>query len=69
MIKAMRYLAPQTPESSHFSRRRFLQVLSLGGAGFLIGCSAKKPSGTSQEKDDTTSSTGVAETVSLPGYE
>lgn len=36
MIKAMRYLAPPTPRG--VSRRQFLKVVSLGAAGFMVGC-------------------------------
>lgn len=43
MIKAMRYLAPQNPDPDGLSRRRFLKVLSLGTAGFLVGCTATPP--------------------------
>ena len=43
MIKAMRYLVPQPDRAEGLSRRRFLKVLSLGTAGFLVGCSASPP--------------------------
>ena len=35
----MRYLRPPAPQG--FTRRRFLKVLSLGAAGFAVGCTQK----------------------------
>ncbi len=44
MIKAMRYFSPPAPPEG-VSRRQFLRVVSLGAAGFLIGCSQTAPKG------------------------
>lgn len=38
MIKAMRYFSPPSP--SGLTRRRFLKVVSLGAAGFMVGCAS-----------------------------
>lgn len=43
MIKAMRYLYGTQEESSGLSRRRFLKVVSLGAAGFMVGCAVSTP--------------------------
>jgi isoquinoline 1-oxidoreductase subunit beta len=48
MIKAMRYLVPKPSPQDGFSRRRFLKVLSLGTAGFVIGCTQTAPPPTPQ---------------------
>lgn len=51
MIKAMRYLYPPSTDPEGLSRRRFLKVLSLGAAGFMIGCAT-----TTEPKATTTPS-------------
>lgn len=43
MIKALRYLYGQPEQPAGFTRRRFLKVMSLGTAGFMIGCAQKPP--------------------------
>lgn len=60
MIKALRYLYPP-PEKSGFSRRRFLKVVSLGAAGFVIGCSATKTPSATMTPDDRPGKSGNAE--------
>ncbi|MGE0491458.1 MAG: molybdopterin cofactor-binding domain-containing protein [Vulcanimicrobiota bacterium] len=40
MQKVHRYLSPQSPT---LSRRNFLHVISLGTAGFVVGCQANPP--------------------------
>lgn len=46
MLKILRYLPsePEHPRSQgEYSRRDFLKVVSLGGAGFLVGCTTRSP--------------------------
>ena len=66
MIKAMRYLygAPEKP--SGFTRRRFLKVVSLGAAGFMIGCTNKPTTGPTPEQSGTPVATGTPASSPTP---
>ncbi|MCA9777976.1 MAG: xanthine dehydrogenase family protein molybdopterin-binding subunit [Candidatus Eremiobacteraeota bacterium] len=66
----MRYLYGTSEEKpSGFTRRRFLKVVSLGTAGFMIGCTNKPTTGPTPGQTQTPQSTATPATSPTPASE